>query len=239
MESAVSAGEKASLDDIAALQKALQHREEELREARRENINLRASQQIFEAELRQTEDAARVNAVAAQHELDAARRSLTESHVNTGAVSRELFYEENMRQSLVADHRRRQAATQAEAAAQRAVVAAEIGLFEMASRVQEDHSRQQALAGLRSDAERALVAAELSSTERSLAAASARAARATHSLQEATMRERVSASLHIDLGPNATGEQRADHDGLMTAEDTATGPSGGVTDDNHDRRRQS
>ena len=213
-------------EQLSALQSKLDKRDEELLVVRSENLSLRTTQHMLEAELRLAEHEAQQDSTVAQRALADARRSLTESRVFTGAVSTELRNEESTRQRLVANHTRDQVATRAEADVQRAAVTAELGLFELATRVQEDRDRQQVLAGARDDAERALVAAELGATERHLAVASVRAERAQRAADSA-----VAAGYHAER-PNAPPPAAADatgarqrNDGLTPA-DAATGPSG-------------
>ena len=110
---------------------------------------------------------------------------------------------------------------------------AEIGLFEMAARIQEDRTRQTALAEARSDAERMLVAAELGATERSLAVQTARATRAIYAAESAGAIGYVSGarpappSQSASESGGATGGSRQRNDGV-TPEEAATGPSGPV-----------
>ena len=213
-----STAESALTGEIEALEARLHARDQELDAARRENLALRTSALMLGAELRSAEDDAQTDSNAAQVALDAARTSLTE-------VSRELRNEESIRQTLVAENTRRHEEVRAEAAANRAAVAAEIGLFEIAERAQEDFNRQRALA---SDRERALVAEELDTTERNLAAASAHAVRV---LARARAAEDTIAGGGVRAAPRPPADAtsasapRPRNDGLTAAE-AATGPSG-------------
>ena len=196
-------------DELAALHLKMQRRDEELVSLRSENLRLRHAQVMLEAELRLTEQQAKAD-------LDVAQCSLRASDINSRAVSRELRNEENVRQALVADHRRRHASTLAEAAAQRAAVTAEIGSFE--------------LAALAANTERALLTDALGATERSLADASARANRAlriaelaTHAGIAAPSRSGGDAAADAASVPRIVSPSR--NDGLTLAE-VATGPSG-------------
>ena len=209
-------------DELAAVQHKLLRSEQELAAARSENLNLRTSQMMLEAELRRTEHSAHT-------QLNAAQQSLRESYVNAGAVSRELRHEEHMRQTLVANHRRNQASAQAEAAAEVAAVTAEIGLFEIAAGAEQARYRQQALAA---DTERALMAEALGATERSLAVASARVVRATRAAESAAAAGFTQPA--TAAGSRANGEatgappsaaRQTRNDGL-TPDEAATGPSG-------------
>ena len=209
-----AAAETCLTGEIEVLESRLLRREEELAAARRENLSLRTSQMMLEAELRSAETDAHADSDAAQFELNSARRSLSESRVNAGAVSTELRHEESMRETVLA-----------EAAAQRAVVTAEIGLFELASRAQEDFSRQQALTA---DAERALVTAELDTTERNLAAATAHAVRVlsrARAAEEAAANNGAPPELHVAAEATSASAHRSRNDGTTQAE-AATGPSG-------------
>lgn len=193
-------------DEVAALHLKLERRDAQLAAARTENVRLRHTQAMLEAELRQTEQ-------QAETDLDVAHCSLRSARIGARAMVAELHGEENVRQELVADHRRHNANALAEADAQRAAVVAEIGHFEIAA--------------LAANAERDLLTDALGATERSLADVSARATRAMRAA-EAAHAAGVQLPSRRDAAP-AARMAPSRNDGLTPAE-AATGPSGSHVD---------